>query len=270
MKHTEKTDSSINLIDDAFDLLEPFYNKGEVMYIGADMYIEELKLKSNELKSLILDEIRVEFWETCTDFDRILPLRQVYMVRFSKLLNWKNDINDIGALILSLRQDLTLFIDNHKSKNEEFTELEEKTIHHWYLRISVTLYKLKSKLEFYLREWEAMAKNSNNGLIDATPIEEPSKNKDFTTKRQVLAMYYLLNEVGCKTGSVDRTVQGRFIEFLTGKNYDRIYKTLSEPFKGLEITKNTSAKQDMQYIKDQFNNLGLNQIVNKITRDMNI
>jgi hypothetical protein len=101
-------------------------------------------------------------------------------------------------------------------------------------------------------------------------IEESSKNKDFTTKRQVLAMYYLLNHAGSKTGSVDRTVQARFIEFLTGKNYDSIYKTLSDPFKGLANTKNTSTLEDMEYIKNQFDKLELKEISKKIKGDTNI
>lgn len=112
--------------------------------------------------------------------------------------------------------------------------------------------------------------NSELEIIPNSPSEETFKNKDFTTKRQVLALHYLLNEVGCKTGSVDRTVQARFIEFMTGKNYDKIYKILSEPFKGLENTKNTSAIEDMEYIKNQFDKLGLKIITNKITGDMNI
>lgn len=99
---------------------------------------------------------------------------------------------------------------------------------------------------------------------------EPTKNKDFTTKRQVLAMYYLFNEIGCTTATVDRTVQARFIEFMTGKNYDSIYKTLSDPFKALSNTKNIDAIKDMEYIKNQFINLELKGIAERIERDKKI
>ena len=101
-------------------------------------------------------------------------------------------------------------------------------------------------------------------------VDESIKSKDFTTKRQVLALHYLLNEVGSKTGSVDRTVQARFIEFMTGKNYTSIYKALSDPLKGLDNTKNISTIEDMEYVRNQFDKLGLENITNKIKGDMNI
>ncbi|WP_243347242.1 hypothetical protein [Parabacteroides sp. FAFU027] len=100
------------------------------------------------------------------------------------------------------------------------------------------------------------------------PTEKSKNTVEFTTRRQVLAMYYLLNELDKSTHQIDRTVKARFIEFLTGKNYDSIYKTLSDPLKGLEKDNNQNAIKDMEYVKSHFENLGLKTIVQKITKDM--
>lgn len=102
-----------------------------------------------------------------------------------------------------------------------------------------------------------------------TDSETQSKDKDFTTKRQVMAMYYLLNELDKNTNSIDRTVKARFIHFLTGKNESNIYKTLADPLKGLENkTNKKSIFKDLEFIKEHFDNLGLNSISQKITNDM--
>ena len=95
------------------------------------------------------------------------------------------------------------------------------------------------------------------------------KNPEFSTRRQVLAMYYLLNEIDKNIASIDRTIKARFIHFLTGKNESNIYKTLAEPLKGLENDKNKkSAIKDMDYIKQHFDDLGLKSISQKISNDM--
>ena len=100
-------------------------------------------------------------------------------------------------------------------------------------------------------------------------LEQVVKTNEFTTRRQVLAMYYLLNEIDKNTTAIDRTVKARFIHFLTGKNESNIYKTLTEPLKGLENEKNKkSALKDMEYIKQHFDNLGLKSISQKISNDM--
>ncbi|MFZ4581890.1 MAG: hypothetical protein ACOYM7_04485 [Paludibacter sp.] len=100
-------------------------------------------------------------------------------------------------------------------------------------------------------------------------LEQIVKTKESSTRRQVLAMYYLLNEVDRNISSIDRTVKARFIHFLTQKNESNIYKTLSEPHKGLENDKNKkSAIRDLEYIKKHFDDLGLKSISQKITKDM--
>lgn len=99
--------------------------------------------------------------------------------------------------------------------------------------------------------------------------ETPTKNKEFTTKRQVLAIYYMLNELDKNTNSIDRTVKSRFIHFLTGKSESNIYKALAESHKGLENDKNNkSAVKDFEFVKKYFDSMGLKSIVEKISNDM--
>lgn len=103
---------------------------------------------------------------------------------------------------------------------------------------------------------------------DISLIDNNNK-KDFTTKRQVLAIYYLLEEFE-STRMADRSAKARFIEFMTGKNYDSIYGALSEPHKGIDNKNNKNVLKDMEFVKGHFEKLRLNTIAQKISGDMNI
>lgn len=108
-------------------------------------------------------------------------------------------------------------------------------------------------------------------LEEQSSSSEPEtlKNPEFTTRRQVLTLFYLLEAIDKGTNSIDRTVKARFIHFLTGKNESNIYKTLTEPHKGFENEKNKrSAIKDLEFIKKHFDELGLKSISQKITNDM--
>jgi hypothetical protein len=89
------------------------------------------------------------------------------------------------------------------------------------------------------------------------------KSKEFTTARQVLAVHYLLKYANVK--NVDKTEITRFIHFLTGKNFDNIYKKLQNPFK----LNDKSLKEDLRFIRDYFERLGMIEIVKMINNELN-
>ena len=95
---------------------------------------------------------------------------------------------------------------------------------------------------------------------DISEITE--KSKDFTTARQVLAVHYLLKYAQVK--NVDKTEIARFIQFLTGKNYDNIYKKLQNPFK----INDKFLKEDLRFIRDYFERLAMSEIVRMINGEM--
>jgi hypothetical protein len=109
--------------------------------------------------------------------------------------------------------------------------------------------------------------NQNTLEQNLEKIAGESENKDFTTRRQVLAIYFIFNELGVR--NIDKTVQARFIQFLTNKNQSNIYKILSNPFKGLDES-NTKIKDDLLYVKNLFDELGLSQLSKKIDANMQI
>jgi hypothetical protein len=141
-----------------------------------------------------------------------------------------------------------------------------------------TKHKLETPVKpIEINQWQAnqaseintQAGNNETSEVELLSETTGKPNTEFTTSRQVLAMYYLLNEIDHKSvNNIDRTEKARFIEFLTGKNYDNIYKTLSKPFKGLDSKNPKTILKDMEYVTNHFEKLGLQSIVTKIKNDM--
>ncbi|MEI6767161.1 MAG: hypothetical protein WCM76_16140 [Bacteroidota bacterium] len=86
--------------------------------------------------------------------------------------------------------------------------------------------------------------------------------KDSTTARQVLAVHYLLKYANVK--NIDKTEIARFIQFLTGKNFDNIYKRLQNPFKINEKALN----EDLRFVRNYFERLEMSEVVKMINNEL--
>ncbi|HMX25828.1 MAG TPA: hypothetical protein PLD20_24495 [Blastocatellia bacterium] len=123
---------------------------------------------------------------------------------------------------------------------------------------------------YYMRCQKALKKYEQLAALDDQRAEKElvsptsSKNPDFTTARQVLAVHYLLKAAGMRADSVDKSNVARLIEFLTGKNYRNIYDCVRDPFK---ISDRETAK-DLKFIKPYFEKLGMTQITTLIEKEL--
>lgn len=122
-------------------------------------------------------------------------------------------------------------------------------------------YKAYEKFSEFLKS-EKLTLNSVNEPIEIFPSVE--KLKEFTTARQVLAVHYLLKYSNVK--NIDKTEIARFIQFLTGKNYDNIYKKLQNPFK----INDKSLKEDLRFVRGYFERLEMTEVVKMINNELNV
>jgi hypothetical protein len=94
-----------------------------------------------------------------------------------------------------------------------------------------------------------------------TVMKQQRKSPEFTTARQVLAVSYMLKQLGMK--NIDKKAQADFIEFLTGKTHRDIYDRVRDP-----LLVYHKANQDAEYVKKWFQRLGLAEIVKNIEADL--
>ncbi|MDX1943186.1 MAG: hypothetical protein SFU99_21660 [Saprospiraceae bacterium] len=171
--------------------------------------------------------------------------RKNYEDDLNKVLKHLNTINDLKEKIKYLIEVKTRYDQN------------EDDFSHWGITFSQ---QCQFEIDKYLSFLD----------LEGTPIELP--NPEFTTARQVLALYYLLNYAKATTATADKTNFARFTQFLTGKEAGNstirntnIYKRWKDVFSNSE-RKNI---QDLQYIRPFFEKLGLLEVVKMIDNDIN-
>jgi len=123
-------------------------------------------------------------------------------------------------------------------------------------KVVITKYRMYLQAEFHKVEQKL---NPN----PARPEQDEIKNPEFTVARQVLAMHYLFE--CCQIKNIDNSKKAKFIEFLTGKNNKNIYDAIRSPLKTKE---GNFRKEDLQYIRPYFENLGLSAIVKMINNEL--
>jgi len=217
--------------------------------VEIDFMLDFIRKLKYYLTFLYIDFMKYVFPSTEPSFQDFFSFRET------------TEIADEEMDILKKRQIyINAIIESDKLSLVESFDEEDKELHLTFNK------KCKKAIEIIDFEIE----NSPKQITLEQNIEKisgESENKEFTTKRQVLAIYFIFNELGVK--NIDKTVQARFIQFLTNKNQSNIYKILSNPFKGLDES-NTKIKDDLLYVKNLFDELGLSQLSKKIDANMQI
>jgi hypothetical protein len=143
----------------------------------------------------------------------------------------------------------------------EFEQFSNNPIGLPHLREEITSKKFTRNCESEIQKLErtlALEQSSREQGSSQSEIETTMRNPKFTTKRQVFVLYYMLKHLGLK--NVDKTVQARFIEFLTGKNYKKIYDSVREVDDLIFI----KGGEDARYVREWFEKLGLTEIVKEL------
>lgn len=124
----------------------------------------------------------------------------------------------------------------------------------------------KEYLNFLLEKYKEMIEPETGN------VNEENINKEFTIHRQVLAIHYLLDTQDTYT-KADKTEIARFIQFITGKETGtkkiadtNIYKKLKKP---LDKT-DKGVDSDLRFIREYFEKLNLQSVVDKINREIGI
>jgi len=124
---------------------------------------------------------------------------------------------------------------------------------------------IKSEIEYRrnLLRTQTDAGAKSKGKRESQAVAETiTRNPEFTTARQVLAIHYLLQY--CQASQTSSADVARFIEFLTGKNYKNIYKRVCNPLG----SRDKELSEDLRFVRSFFEKLGLTEIVKMINNEI--
>ena len=174
----------------------------------------------------------------------------VEILRIASKMFWRKQLyTDLEKIPLSrqlvLLKKVLLGADIHKTP----------VFYEMILRIQADV---KQEIEF--KKEEIIYEQQLNLIEDSQQETLKKDNSEFTTTRQVLALRYLLQFVKAKDRK--RNAQKKFIYFLTNKDLSSIGKKFDDD--GLAYSKDG---EDLSFVREQFANLGLIEIVRMIDND---
>ena len=92
MKYVEKGQQFADIIDDALGYVEWLYNNRDYAYLYESEGVSVRMVNCfEELRSLDLTDIDREFWDVCSDFDKMRAVKRIYEVKFAGIINWVSE-----------------------------------------------------------------------------------------------------------------------------------------------------------------------------------
>ena len=206
--------------------------------------------------------------------------RTIYINRvLYHLFNSRMYLFDIGITLIEVYSNLEAHHRRELKENSLISETEREEVINEMVALDFTyltsLIRVLGDLVTLIEEFEItfdtrkypIDKITGICLTDITGsfnVKRSTMNNNFTAPRQVLAIQYILEELGVKTND-NKTKSASFMQFLTGRQPDLAAKDTS--LYGYQNPNNRSKKaynKDCEYVAGKFKEIGLGIIAKKI------
>ncbi len=235
------------------------------------MMIDEI---AKSMSSKKLEEINIKINNSKRHLDKareILRMLAMEITRYGVIHNFSTMMNEIEVIDndnkdISLEEAVAIYSKRYDLYAFDIVNViaTNRALNHTYLEVEKYISK-EAKAEFELK--------TDNQAVEK--LRELDRNTEFTLSRQVLAIRYLLEETyekyGLALSNADKTEIARLVQFLTGREplikeikNTRIYKKWSSPLNSTD----KAAEKDLNFVRNIFEKLGLNQVANKIDREI--
>lgn len=199
-------------------------------------------------------------------------------VSFSQISTDDNDTENFSEVGTSFKKKIKKGKEIISDKDEDLNTVKTVYNQHFSRRKPEELitdyaaWKAKKRFLNFLQT-ELLQLHKSENLATETDLQETTilKNKDHTTRRQTLAIYYLDFYFKINKSGKEAAPLVRLIEFLTDKSIDNIKKALRNPLKNSEKKNNRADAEllkDLKYIRIYFEDLKLVAIVQLIDKDI--
>lgn len=177
---------------------------------------------------------------------------------------------DSGIYYIKSENDISIELKNEDYENKRLSHFYKEELIPFENILFNTLYDFGLNIE-------SVGIQRERSEVDLTDIikseigNSPTRSRQFTTKRQTMAIVELLSKLGINTGNVDKTAIAGFIQFLTGKQSESLpqnttaYKLIEKKDPDSEKEKN-SFNNDCDFVASYFESVGLISLADKIKR----
>jgi|GEM_PF-5088470 len=229
--------------------------------------VNEWERKLNEYRNVFL-QIDSGKWVALVGYvnklhEHLLVLHKDFNLctpNFQYVFNIKKVISRISSLSFIEQREIVL---RQIVEAKEFCLINEITNSNDEEQFVAKCNKLLEIIELKAQNDSSRESNSSDQNENTTSLNE----KDIFLNRQFMAIYYLLDAVDKEVFSRNKAEVARFIQLLTSKSYNNIYKLAQNPIKDPAERVSKKHEADIQFVKDAFMKLGLNKIAKQIEND---
>lgn len=243
--------------------------------------IELWDVKANKYRSLAFKISDKYFKNLIWHVDRLLSnLKELY----ADYYNEKNKFKDwftFSDILAEAQDDYSDLVERKKFINKVIIDCKEFCLKEEFFQVNKNdelefIQKCQQLIELtdlQLQNGMLPTSNESNVVILKSEVENVNSDSnsipetDITLNRQFMAVYYLLNEVDKDVFARNKSEIARFIQLLTGKSYDNIYKLTKNPVKDPAERTSKKYQSDIMFVKESFLKLGLNKIAQQIEND---
>jgi len=217
----------------------------------------------NWLKSTQMFNYDIIFmWATHEAFNLEQRLHIIELIQKKYLIEREKHpdifIYDLAKFFVSLREQVSMNCLN-ESHNQTYSEIQQERVEELKSTIdqkNEEIEKLKNTIEQLNQllngEKQKIKQLKNKLRIETqalketiTKLTEETNTRGMTMPQQVLAFYYLFNELGISFNNSDKTQWARFINTFTGKNFQNIRTELNIDFESKKTQKNLRVVSDL-------------------------
>ncbi len=222
MKYLEKTESYISIINNAITELES-YIPGEECIICSDPdeCHETLRAYLSQIRKIDLEEIKREFFESCEDYSKLQLEKEIFQLRFEKLLNWGYDYST-GLVINHDKYNFVIneFFSHQIVLGFQLEKVKEYNITSSFVSLCAAITLLKHRISKIIRQLERLVL-----LYEKNQIEQKNIQVQYSYESTILPKKVkTINPVNFKS----------FPEYLLHKDKIRLAEAIRNDFSNIK------------------------------------
>jgi len=174
MKYTEKSQTYIDIIDSAIFAIRSIYDDQFIKhYCESNYLISNLEMYLHEIRRINSREIDREFWDLCSDVDKIKAMKRVFEIKFSKILSWRDDLsNDLTIFNDTIFKEVLGFVEKQSHGSFVYTQEDVNKLMGIYWDIVFRLSMIKRHIKDLLIQWENMSMTTASQQIADESVKQ--------------------------------------------------------------------------------------------------
>jgi len=175
MKYVERGQYFVDVIDKALNTIEYLYRQKDYFYLFEyQEFYDRMVEDCEELNALDTLEIDKEFWELCTELDKIPVVKRIYEVKFARIIHWASEESGVRLqdYCIKFRSEFHEFISSEGVK--ELTSTNYKKLKSNHTKLVFVAFHIKRQIHQLLHQWDAILNPGLEYSIDYDFLHPPA------------------------------------------------------------------------------------------------